>query len=81
MNGVSRTVPGLRDAMFDVLEKLRNGDISHRGARVQMEAAKTICLTVACEYRELQVLQKQIEVEHQVALLEDNSRVIDHETV
>jgi hypothetical protein len=78
MNEVSRTVPGLREAMFDVLDQLRGGDISHRAARAQLETAKTICLTVACEYRELQVLQKQIEIEHQVARIEHNPEVIDY---
>lgn len=79
MNNVDRNIVGLRDAMFDVLDKLRTGDVSHRTARLQMETAKTICLTVATEYTELKVLQKQIEVQEKIKLLEDNSRVIDHE--
>ena len=67
---VSRTVPGLRDSMFDVLDQLRGGKISLRAARVQLETAKTICLTVACEYKELQVFQKQIEVEERMRVIE-----------
>lgn len=77
MNPVGRSVPGLRDSMFDVLDQLRNGKITHRAARVQMEAAKTICLTVHSEHRELQVIQKQIEVEDQLKRIEDQ-RVIEH---
>ena len=76
---VSRTVPGLRDSMFDVLDQLRSGDISLRAARVQLETAKTICLTVACEYRELQVFQKQIEIDNHMKRLEDQSGVIEYE--
>ena len=78
MSAVIRSVPGLRDSMFDVLDKLRSGEISQGAARTQMEAAKTICLTVACERTELDVLQKQIQVQHQVEQLEDQRRVIDH---
>jgi hypothetical protein len=78
MNKVSRTVPGLRSAMFDVLDQLRGGEISHRAARSQMETAKTICLTVVCERQELEVVQKQIEVERQIAQLEDQRKVIEH---
>ena len=76
---VSRTVPGLRDAIFDVLDKLRSGDITPRAARVQLETAKTICLTVHCEYRELQVFQKQIEIDNHMKRLEDQSGVIEYE--
>ena len=79
MNNVNRSIPGLREAMYDVLDKLRQGDLSLSAARVQVDTAKTICLTVVSEYKELQVLQKQIEVQNQVALLENNSKVIDHE--
>lgn len=81
MTDVMRTVPGLRDAMFDVLDQLRRGEVSLRAARAQLDAAKTICLTVACEYRELQVLQKQIEVERQVNQLEHQSDVIEYDDV
>ena len=77
---VSRTVPGLRDAIFDVLDQLRSGEITPRAARVQLETAKTICLTVACEYRELQVFQKQIEIEEHVKRLENHPAVIEYDT-
>jgi len=78
MNNVHRNIPGLRDAMFDVLDQLRKGEITLSKARVQLEAAKTICLTVACERTELQVLQQQIELEQKVAQLENQRRVIEY---
>ena len=75
---VSRTVPGLRDAMFDVLDKLRSGKITQRAARVQLETAKTICLTVHTEAKELQVFQQQIELDEKVRRIEDQRGVIEH---
>lgn len=77
MKNVARNVQGLREAMFDVLDRLRNNDITLREARAQMETAKTICLTVACERTELQVLQYQIELEQKIQQIEDK-RVIEY---
>jgi hypothetical protein len=71
-------MPGLRDAMFDVLENLRNGEITVKDARAQLEAAKTICLTVACERTELQIFQQQIELDEKLGRLEDKRRTIEH---
>ncbi len=76
---VQRSISGLRDAMFDVLDQLRNGEITQSMARTQMEAAKAVCMTVVCEMRELEVVQKQIELEQQVQQLTDG-RVIQHES-
>ena len=78
MKNVSRSVPGLRDAMFDVLDQLRRGEISQKVAKAQMETAKTICLTVVCERQELEVVQKQIEVQRQIEQLEDQRKVIEY---
>ena len=78
MNNVKRSVPGLRDAMFDVLDQLRSGDITARAARVQMEAAKTICLTVACERTELHVIQQQIELDQKIQQVEDRRHLIEY---
>ena len=78
MNNVHRNIPGLRDAMFDVLDQLRRGEITLSKARVQLEAAKTICLTVASERMELQVLQQQIELEQKVAQLEHKREAIEY---
>ena len=79
MSTVNRTVPGLRDAMFDVLEALRGGKISLQAARTQLETAKTICMTVACERTELQIIQHQIELESRMAQIEDQRKVIDYD--
>ena len=76
MTSTRRNIHGLRDAMFDVLDQLRDGSISLRMARSQMEAAKTICLTVACERQELDVIQKQIEINERMNLI--TKKAIDH---
>lgn len=78
MTSVNRNIHGLRDAMFDVLDLLRAGKITLSQARAQMETAKTICLTVACERQELEILQRQIELDERVSLM-SNRRVIEHE--
>ena len=80
-NKVGRSVHGLRDAMFDVLDNLREGTISLRQARMQMEAAKTICLTVAYERQEIEILHRQIELSERIKVIDDKrqQKVIEHE--
>lgn len=43
---IERTASGLRDALFDVLEGLRSGDISHQQARAAAAVAKEIVHSV-----------------------------------
>lgn len=73
---VDRTTHGLREAMFDLLEGLREGRVSLSQARVQVEVAKAVCLTVVCERQELEILQRQIALDDQMTR---RAKVIEHE--
>lgn len=78
MRKLNRSIHGLRDSMFDVLEQLRNKEISLSQAKAQMEAAKAVCMTVACEREELEVMQKQIELEEKLSLVQNRREAIEH---
>ena len=67
--GVSRTAPGLRDAMFDLLDDLRNGRATPPQARAQCETADRIMDTVRMEAMELAVMQAQLEMRRSLKLL------------
>jgi len=77
---VQRTAHGLRDAMFDVLDDLREGNISARQAKVQMEAAKAVCMTIEYERQELAVVRDQIELDERLKVIEGarNAKAIEH---
>ncbi len=47
--GTERTSAGLRDALFEVLDDLRNGDIEPSGAKAVAGLAREICSTVKLE--------------------------------
>lgn len=50
MNGkISRTSLGLRDALFDAIEKVRSGDMDPQDARAIGSLAHQICETVSLE--------------------------------
>lgn len=70
---VSRSAHGLREAMFDVLDQLRSGEISHRQAKAQIETAKAIFLTVELERKEVQLMREQIELEENLKLIEGSA--------
>lgn len=73
---VNRSTHGLRDSMFDLLDALRDGKVSLSQARMQVEVAKAICLTVVCERHELDILQRQIALDDKMTA---RSRVIEHD--
>lgn len=77
---VSRTAHGLRDAMFDVLDQLREGKITARQAKMQMEAAKAVCMTIEYERRELALVREQIELDEKLKIIEGavNAPAIEH---
>ena len=67
--GVSRTAPGLRDAMFDLLDDLRNGRTTPPQARAQCETADRIMDTVRMEAMELSVMRAQLDMQRDLKLL------------
>lgn len=46
---IERTSAGLRDALFDAIEKLRQGDIEAQDAKALAQLANQICNTVSLE--------------------------------
>ena len=74
MSKVNRSAGGMRNAMFDVLDKLRAGEISPRQARAQMEAVKSVCLTLAYERQEIQLIKEQIELDERMKLIEGTAQ-------
>lgn len=70
MSKVDRSASGMRDAMFDVLDQLRAGHISTRQARAQMEAVKSVCLTLHYERQEVQLVREQIELDERMRVIE-----------
>lgn len=73
MSKVQRSASGMRDAMFDVLEQLRNGEISPRQARAQMEAVKSICMTLQYERQEMMLIKEQIELDEKMRVIEGSA--------
>jgi protein tyrosine phosphatase len=83
MSKVNRNASGLRDAMFDVLDQLRAGQITARQARAQMDAVKHVCLTLQYERQEVQLIKEQIELDEKMRLIQGqvNHRSIEHVSV
>jgi hypothetical protein len=73
MSKVQRNASGMRDAMFDVLEQLRNREISPRQARAQMEAVKSICMTLQYERQEMMLIKEQIELDEKMKIIEGST--------
>ena len=73
MAKVHRSGAGMREAMFEVLDQLRDGDISQRQAKAQMEAVKAVCMTLAYERQEVQLIKEQIELDEKMRVI-DGSR-------
>jgi hypothetical protein len=46
---IERTSAGLRDALFDAIEKLRSGDIEAQDAKALAALSHQICATVSLE--------------------------------
>lgn len=68
-----RTADGLRDALFDLLDGLREGTVKQSQARVQCEVAKQIIETVKMELTQIAVLRQNLELEKLARKLLANS--------
>ena len=82
MSKVGRNASGLRESMFEVLDKLRAGEISVRQARAQMEAVKSVCMTLAYERQEVMLIKEQIELDERMRMIEgrrENKRLEHNE--
>lgn len=63
---VSRTAPGLRNALFDLLDGLRAGTVKPSQARAQCEVAQRIMETVRMEAGEIAVLEAGLALERRL---------------
>lgn len=72
--GLDRTSAGLREAMFELLEGLRNGTVKPREARLQCEVADRIVGTVKMELAELRAIREGIKIQAETIQLESSTR-------
>lgn len=57
-----RSPAGLRDALFDLLDKVRSGEVSPKKARVQCEIAAKIIDTGRLELQTIEAARKGLEL-------------------
>ena len=64
---ISRSPQGLRDALFELLDGLRNGDVTARQARVQCEVAARIIDTGRLEVAMVTAAREGLELAEMIA--------------